>query len=500
MAHDDFSFDDETTFRQGELGGGVDLENLEARYADLFSEVIWDGVITADKRARLDRAAELFGLDRRRTRQLEQALQAAYEARHQIRVREETGTTRAATISLAPFAPPEDPSLAALQGRIAFLESESAALKTRVAELSQELEEARRSPPPEIAPSSKLSSVTSPDGDPAELHRAISDLPRNPGLYHRLFRALKRAADIDRRYCTAQVLVFLGVADADEQAMYDAHQTGTLIRPARSLTQDEWHELLFHPSEDRVPGEIFAAVAPASLLAHLATLPRHAPLPDPTSMVDLATSTIQAARCFGWAAAILGMRPPPLYVDPDYPGLVEMVLTTPPSSRLGKTALSGRSARELAFAAGRHLCAYREEHFVMVLGRSTKQLEDLFLAALWIGNPGLPMTADVRRRLAPIARTLEPLLDPPALERLRAAFLRFVEHGGRTKLGRWAEAAGKTAACAGLLLADDLGAARTVLSNEEPERVDELLDDLFVFATSERYGALRRKIGIAIGD
>jgi golgin subfamily B member 1 len=290
------------------------------------------------------------------------------------------------------------------------------------------------------------------------------------------------------------------VANDEETAVYRNHHDPSLIRPQSSLAAEAWRRLLFHPDEELLTGEIFAVIVPAVLLGRVAAL-RHAkalPVLDPAKRHDVRTSTVQAVRCFAWAASILGMGSPPFYADPAFGGVVEMVPGVPPASRLGKLALSGRSPQELAFVAGRHLAGYREEHFVRLLLPSIPDLEDLFLAALSIGNPGLPLNADMKRRVVPIAKAIEPILEPMQVDRLRGQFLRFVEEGGRTNLQRWAVAADRTAARAGFLLAGDLEAAQTILRLDEALDQRETLDDLIVFLTSERYSKLRRQIGIAI--
>lgn len=175
-----------------------------------------------------------------------------------------------------------------------------------------------------------------------------------------------------------------------------------------------------------------------------------------------------------------------------------MVPGVPPSSRIGATALSGRSAAELAFLAGRHLACHREEHFVKLLVPSARGLEDIFLAALSIGNPGLPLSAQVKALVVPIANAIEPILEPQSVDRLRGHFLRFVEEGGRTNLQRWATSVDRTCARAGLLLANDLKAAHAVFALEDPTHLAEKMDDLMSFVVSDRYGKLRKQIGIAI--
>src|SRR5580692_7680895 len=123
------SFEHQPGFEQGELSGQVTLGKFEAHYEEIFAEVIEDGVITVEERERLERAADTLGLDRTRLRKLEEALQAAYEARHHVRIREMADEQAPpASIVLTPQAA-ADPRVAALEHR--------------VAQLTRELEEAR---------------------------------------------------------------------------------------------------------------------------------------------------------------------------------------------------------------------------------------------------------------------------------------------------------------------------------------------------------------------
>ena len=490
------AFEHASTFEQGDLAGAVRLGKFEAQYEELFAEVIEDGIITLEERARLDRAADNLGLDRMRLRKLEQALQAAYESRHRVVIRE-LADEEGPRPSLVPLEPATDQRTLALERRIKFLEA-------RVADLEGELEEARS----QVAVEVDLSDVSAEDAgrvedtedDPAHLARRVRHDPRDVEAMRGLLRVHTRAGDLDRRYATAQALVYLGAAGDEERALVRQYTPAGLIQPTSSVSLSSWTRLLFHPEEEVLTGQIFAVVAPAVLLGRISALRRDKalPKPDPATKQDAAKSTLQGVRCFSWGAAILGMPAPPFYADPSFDGIAEMLPGIPPASRLGKQALSGRSARELAFVAGRHLSWYREEHFVRLLVPSIPDLEDIFLAALHIGNPGLPLSADLKSRVAPIAAAIEPVLEPSAIDRLRGHFLRFVEEGGRTNLRRWATAADCTASRAGLLLAADLGAAERMLTLESESEVKERMDDLLVFVTSDRYAKLRQEIGTAV--
>ncbi len=491
------SFEHERGFDPGEVSGTVRLGRFEAHYEELYAEVIEDGIITADERARLERAADALGLDRERIAGLERALGAAYEARNRVRVRELVPEVDAPPpASLAPLAPATDARTLALERRVALLEA-------RIKDLQRELEEARA----HVAVEVDLSDVggvppsrAPGDDDPVELQRRLRREPRDLEALHALAAAYEARGDADRRWCVAHALAFLDAATPAERAFHDAHRPPALIRPQHALSQEAWRRLLFHPDEEVLTGEIFAVIAAPVLLGRVSALRRDKALPhlDPARKQDPAGSTVQAVRCFAWAAATLGMPTPPLYTDPSYGGLVELVPGLPPASRLGKLSLAGREPRELAFVAGRHLSWYREEHFVRCLVPAIPDLEDLFVAALAIGNPGIPLSAELKRRVAPLAKAIEPVLEPLYVDRLRGHFLRFVEEGGRTNLQRWATAADRTSCRAGFLLAGDLHAARAMLELEDPAGARERLDDLLAFVTSERYTLLRKQLGIAL--
>jgi len=589
---------DAAAFDPIEAPTGVDVNEAEAKYAALFAEVIWDGVITAEKRDRLKTAATTFGLDDARVMQIEQALTAAHTTIHHVGIVEEAA--RKAPVSdaeepapqtMAPLAQASDPRLAALQGRIDVLEGEKVQLEeekeelsTRTGQLEQlvgqlqhalestmddldklggrlgELETgASDSDPdeedegpvstvqplgsPEEAPAVVAVAVPRPDakvsdaaanlgggpvrsrrtfrvselppapaelqqeirlrpsrGDPAEIHRLVRREPRDPQLLRALFDALQRADDLDRRWCISHVLVFLGEANDEERELYVTHGQSGLVRPRRAINEDEWRELLFHPDESLLTGQIMAEIAPAVLLGH-ATAIRASLSPDefdPAQRVDPSKSTLQAVRCVSWASAILGLQPPTLYAAPDYEGLARVVLDPKPASKIGREGLMGRSTRELAFFAGSHLTWYRKEHILAQTLRSMRYLEDCFLAALMIGNPGLPMTSEIKKRVEPIRKTIAPLLDESAVQRLQGYFARFVEQGGRTNLAEWVTAVKRTAASTGLLLANDLYAARDMLAIESPEGIEEQVDELIVFFTAGRCSLLRKRIGLAI--
>ena len=90
---------------------------------------------------------------------------------------------------------------------------------------------------------------------------------------------------------------------------------------------------------------------------------------------DPATSTVTFAKTFGWAAQVLGVPTPELYVRNDVPGALVAVPATPPASVAGQTVLTGFTPQELTFIVGKHLSGYRGEHYIRNLFPTLERAE-----------------------------------------------------------------------------------------------------------------------------
>ncbi len=500
-------FEHDESFQAAEASGHLQLDRYETAYQELYSEALEDGVITADERERLDRAAESLGLDTSRLGNLEDAMRGAYEAHHGHTVLDTSRMFAPRDTLNAPapdfvhsVSPPPTPEIGELNPEVATLQQRVAFLEARVRELEGKLEDARS----QVAYEVDFSDLDAPVPSvalaaPTSIHRRLRHAPRDLSTLRQLFEAY--AGNVDRQWCIAQALVYVGDEDPALKALVDEHKTGDgLIHPTCALDTAGWRQLLYHPDDDTVTSDMLAVIVSAVLLAHSGALKQAGKLPEIAAdkLLDGNTSTVQAARCFGWAAQALGMSSPQLLANPDVHAVASMIPTVPPICSLGKLALSGRSANELAFVAGQQLAYYRPERFVRLLVPDIVQLQDLFLAALSIGNPKLPLNAEVRSRVGPIAGAIEPLLEAQEIDRLRAAYRHFVEHGGVVNLQRWAVAADLTAVRAGFSLCADLSTAERMLELTGAQHAKEAMDDLIVFITGDRFAQLREHIGVQI--
>jgi hypothetical protein len=472
-------------FREEADTGGVRLGQFEAMYETLFAESLELGEITQEERERLDMAARALGLDAHRVASLEEALLLACEARAEVTLVDPEDPS-----TLADRAPPSEaaPPLA--------VEDDDDERDAYDADHERQLD--AREPATERRPRPQL--PTEEEEEPTLARPKVLPIaePLPDAELHARFHAATRKRQLDLQFRTAAVLVQHDAATKEQYAIYERHRATTPLRPSRALNADAWTTHLFHPDEDRICGEIFAIIASAALVGRVSAMRRDGTLPrlDPQNRQDAASSTVSAVRALGWSAATLGMRAPPIHLAPELDTGFEIITAVPPSSRVGAKMLSGQSALALAFACGRHLSWYREEHFVCTLVPSVPYLEDIFLAALRIGVPEISLPKEVVVRADIIAQAMLPCLEPPQIERLRRLVARFLARGGVANLKRWARAAEWTACRTGLLLCGDLATASDVLAAEPKGR--ERVRQIEAFWASDEATELRRQLGVEI--
>src|SRR6478736_5216692 len=199
-------FEHAQNFVAGEISGSLGFGPLEMQYEELFAEALADGVITAEERTRLEKAADNMGLDRSRLFRLEQAMVAAYQSRHRVQIVEHY---EEAAPSLAPLRVEAegDAGRALLLKRVEQLEA-------RVRELEEELRRAQAAVNVEVDLSDLDASAEDAGEDPEEVWRRLRRNPKAPEGYRQLFRIHNARGDADGAFRASEALVALGTANA----------------------------------------------------------------------------------------------------------------------------------------------------------------------------------------------------------------------------------------------------------------------------------------------
>ncbi|WP_394829493.1 hypothetical protein [Pendulispora albinea] len=328
--------------------------------------------------------------------------------------------------------------------------------------------------------------------------------PTQAGPYRSLCKLYLARHEYDRAWCMCAALSFMHQADPNEQQFFESYRPRRMLQVRNRLCAEHWIKNLFHQEENLYIDKIFEMIIPAAIVAKLNQLKAANQLPalDRRYRQDPATSTVTLAKTFGWAAQVLGVQAPELYVRTDIAGSLLAVPYSPPASVAGQTILSGFTPQELTFIVGKHLTYYRGGHYMRNLFPSLNELKVMLFAAVKIVKPNFNVPSDVAEGVKGAAAELVKYMQPIQRDSLRVIVERFIEEGMKVDLKKWAQTVEVTAMRAGLLLCADLEIAKKIIV-AEPQLPGDMapqdkLKELVLFSVSEPYFNLRETLGIAV--
>ena len=324
--------------------------------------------------------------------------------------------------------------------------------------------------------------------------------------YRKLYHLELEKKAYDEAWCLASALAFMRKADQEENQFFEDYRPKGMPAVRGRLDNEQWVRNLFHEEENLYVGKIFEMIAAAALRAKIETLkakkPPEMPVLDARFRQDPATSTVTLARTFGWAAQVLGLPCPLLYVRSDVPGSLVAVANDQPTSVAGQTVLTGFSTQDLLFIVGKHLAMYRGEHYIKTLFPTVTELTVLLFAGIKLVAPDTPSPPDIDKQIVATATTIRQYIQPMQIEGLRMVVKKFLAEGAKANVKRWVQTVEVTSARAGLLLCGDLEIAKKIIAAESQQPGDlsaqDKLKELLLFSVSPQYHALRQALGITI--
>ncbi|HWO08965.1 MAG TPA: tetratricopeptide repeat protein, partial [Polyangiaceae bacterium] len=334
----------------------------------------------------------------------------------------------------------------------------------------------------------------------------LEQKPLSVSPYRALFRLYSKKRAIDQAWCAAGALVFMQQATPEERAFYEKHRVKGMPQVRGRLSNDVWAKHLIHTEENVYISKMFEMITPAALQAKIAMLKAKRQLPelDKRLLQDPKNSTVTFAKTFFWAASILGVHAPELYVRSDIPGSVVAVPMLPPASLAGQTVLTGFQPQELTFICGKHLAAYRPEHYIRTLFPTQAELTIMLFAGVTLSAPNTPMPPDMAQQIRMTAQELGRFIQPVQLEGLRTVVKRFIDEGAKANIKRWSFAVEMSAARAGFALCGDLEICKKVLSSEQTRPGEptaaEKMQGLLAYSVSEDYSKVRQALGVALTE
>lgn len=349
-----------------------------------------------------------------------------------------------------------------------------------------------------------------------ELQTLLAFAPERAELYKALSNLYRDEHELDKAWCVAQALVFLGAASDQERALYERFRARTFQPASRRLTEELWQKSIIHPREDRHVGAIFATTLGA--LAGSTAQPPNAFGLDLAARVDLDRDGHTVTRVVKYASGVLALDPTPMVWLQDGGDGLRVANTTGtgtekgrlvPSLLVGAPQIGKHDERELAFEVGKRLAYLRPERFATLALGTLPKLESAFAAAIsasgarLTGGDGRPFEAstDDARKLAAALKSQVP---GAALEQVGDLGSKLQGRVGNGLITGWRSATDHTANRVGFILANDLETSAKMIATENAALstlpVKERLQQLLAFSVSEGYFAVRRHLGLHVRE
>jgi tetratricopeptide (TPR) repeat protein len=328
---------------------------------------------------------------------------------------------------------------------------------------------------------------------------AIEQVQRDPlggAAYGPLFDLFVRAEALDRAWCIASVMHFLGVPGEAAEQLYRAYGPAPLANVRGQLGERSWPQLL-HPDLDPVLTELFEVLGPAVSEGKLAQMSWRERLAYPGSALPTSGPTAWIGHAIGKVSETLSLDVPKAFTRPGVGPAISVGATRPPSLVVSPSTLEAVPSAAQPFILGKRVSELLPPVLIRSLCPSVTELTALCASA---GRAVQPRSEAAGAGSA-AGDLLRGRLKKMELDRLGDAVSR-----ARTKtledVERWSQLADLSTSRAGLLFVSDLELARNALALEGQLPGDlsvrEQMRHLVMFAVSDAYATLRQAMGVAI--
>jgi tetratricopeptide (TPR) repeat protein len=314
----------------------------------------------------------------------------------------------------------------------------------------------------------------------------------------KLYTAQKRP---DEAWCVCQALRSLNMAEPDEEAFFKRHRVQAPAHARECVTEEFWSSYVIHPQQDPLLTAIFATIQPAAI-QELAQTPNSFGITRDGAVNCQSDQSVMAQMLF-YASGVTLVPLPLVFTRPRDAGGVSFLFTNPPALGLGQAAYVNAPDQALAFIAARQLSYFRAGHYMRQLVPTGSGLRSWLLAAIRLANARFPvpesMVEQVDKNVAALSRTL----NNPQQQGLSSLVEQLLKAEAELDMKRWALAVDLTADRIGFALSNSLDAAVAVM-RASPEGTSyaserDRLKEMYQYAVSPHYLALRQALGVTIG-
>ena len=329
----------------------------------------------------------------------------------------------------------------------------------------------------------------------------LAQNPYRQDAYKALRKIYTVARDADASWALCQVLSVLRLAEPDEQRFYQRMRAETAAPAQAAFTEEDWYQLVLHPSLDPLLTSIFGLIEPAVVRARSKS---YADLGMTQElMIDPTQHPAPLAQTLYYAAGVLGVPLPYVFANPADPGGLSFLYAETPSLSLGRVGLSPEVPPQVAaFVAGRQLASLRPGLYLRHFVQTGTAMKAWLFAAIKLTSPQFPVAGDLEGAVAEDLAALKQYLPSDARDHLASVVSRLLQSGTSLDLKRWVAAVDLTADRAGFIIAHDLQSVVEVIQASEEGAAGvsnaDRLKELALFASSSRYFEMRRRLSITV--
>jgi tetratricopeptide (TPR) repeat protein len=348
-----------------------------------------------------------------------------------------------------------------------------------------------------------------------ELQYLLARAPDRVELYKALASLYRADHELDKAWCVAQALVFLGAASAEERALYERFRPAQFTPAPRRLTEELWQKAVIHPQEDRHVGAIFSSTLGAIAAGTAQPITAFGLTPDTRTDLDRDPRTV--SRIVKYVGSVLAIDPMPMVWLQEQGDGLRVANTVGlghergklvPSLLVGAPQIGKADERELAFEVGKRMAYMRPERFVTLAVGTLPKLESAFTASVLASrvkvaaHDGHPFGDAANDEAMKLASALQKQVPGPLLEQVAELSKHLGGNLGNGLVSTWRAATDLTANRVGFIVANDFETSARAIATEGASlssmSVKERLRDLLAFAVSEPYFQVRRHLGLHI--
>jgi tetratricopeptide (TPR) repeat protein len=333
------------------------------------------------------------------------------------------------------------------------------------------------------------------DAQHAESHyrMALSVDPLNPHCYRRASAFFKWMGQEDAAWNAASVMAYIGKPNSAETELLEKFPSEGLPKPSRALTTSDFSAGLTPTPTDPSLAQFFTVASDPARAATLPKAKQQRALIEGYTAEDPETSTTTLARTFNWCCKLFNISTPQLYLTES--AVMPALLPVEQGAWLvGKTLGRGLELRELVFIWARALARARPESRASLHFHEPDGLLTLTLAGLYAcGNRSVPPEA------SKLGKALRKRTDEGMLETICQRLEGFSVETLPARLAAWERQQDFVCNRLALLACGDPQIAARTLERFPSGRTPDAtqLADMFNYATSQSYSALREQLGLA---